>query len=64
MLNETSSSPKAPGSPHRVLEDNTLRPNNEENQTDQGLTQQDPLSNPAQVLTDNDPPTNLQADPA
>ncbi|XP_045831590.1 uncharacterized protein LOC123922983 [Trifolium pratense] len=64
ILNETSSPPKAPGSPHRVLEDNTLRPNNEEDQPDQGLTQQDPLTNPAQVLIDNDPPTNLQADPA
>ncbi|CAJ2651849.1 unnamed protein product [Trifolium pratense] len=64
ILTETSSPPKAPGSPHRVFEDDTLKPNNEEDQLDQGLPQQNPLTNPAQVLTDNDPPTNLQADPA
>ncbi|XP_045802476.1 uncharacterized protein LOC123896078 [Trifolium pratense] len=64
ILTETSSPPKAPGSPHRAFEDDTLKPNNDEDQLDQGLPQQNPLTNPAQVLTDNDPPTNFQADPA
>ncbi|PNX65665.1 hypothetical protein L195_g062712, partial [Trifolium pratense] len=64
ILTETSSPSKAPGSHHCVLEDDTPKPNNEEDQLDQGLPQQNPLTNPAQVLTDNDPPTNLQADPA
>ncbi|PNX65936.1 hypothetical protein L195_g062842, partial [Trifolium pratense] len=63
-LTETSSPPKAPGSPHRAFEDDTLKPNNDEDQLDQGLPQQNPLTNPAQVLTNNDPPTNFQADPA
>ncbi|PNX69637.1 hypothetical protein L195_g064523, partial [Trifolium pratense] len=64
ILTETSSPPKAPGSPHRAFEDDTLKPNTGADQLDQGLPQQNPLTNPAQVLTDNDPPTNFQADPA
>ncbi|PNX96944.1 hypothetical protein L195_g020162 [Trifolium pratense] len=61
ILNETSS-PKAIGSPHHGAEDNTLKPNNEEVKDDQGPTQENPLSNPVQVSTANDPPTNVQAD--
>ncbi|PNX65861.1 hypothetical protein L195_g062808, partial [Trifolium pratense] len=63
ILTETSSPPQAPGSPHRAFEDDILKPDNEENQLDQSLPQQNPLTNPAQVLADNDPPTTFPADP-
>ncbi|PNX68071.1 hypothetical protein L195_g063810, partial [Trifolium pratense] len=46
-------SPKTTGSPHHSAEDNTLKPNNEEVKDDQGPTQENPLSNPAQLSTAN-----------
>ncbi|XP_045791393.1 putative uncharacterized protein DDB_G0290521 [Trifolium pratense] len=57
-------SPKTTGSPPHGAEDDTLKLNNEEIKDDQGLTQENPLSNPAQVSTASDPPTNVQADHA
>ncbi|CAJ2673185.1 unnamed protein product, partial [Trifolium pratense] len=60
---ETSSPPKAPSSPHRAFEDDNLKPNNEEDQLDRNLPQPNPSTHPAQVLANNDPPTNFQADP-
>ncbi|CAJ2640928.1 unnamed protein product [Trifolium pratense] len=64
VLTENSSPPKAPGSPHHAFEDDTLKPSNEEDQLDQGLPQRSPLTDPVQVLAENDPPTNFQVDPA
>ncbi|XP_045794262.1 uncharacterized protein LOC123889110 [Trifolium pratense] len=63
ILTETLSPPKAPSPPHRAFADDILKPDHEENQLDQSLPQQNPLTDSAQVLADNDPPTNFPADP-